>query len=158
MAAVQHAINAIDMLREDHDKVRELLSQLSSTTNRAAKKRSELLQKLKKEVLIHTQIEEEIFYPAFRDSKAEESKRLFYEAKEEHRAVDELVLPDVETTEPSSEEFAGRIKVLKDMIEHHAEEEEKEIFPKSKKALGKEELEELGERMAERKQELEQQF
>lgn len=158
MAAVQHAINAIDMLREDHDKVRELLSQLSSTTNRAAKKRSELLQKLKKEVLIHTQIEEEIFYPAFRDSKAEESKRLFYEAKEEHRAVDELVLPDVETTEPSSEEFAGRIKVLKDMIEHHAEEEEKEIFPKAKKALGKEELEELGERMAERKQELEQQF
>lgn len=158
MAAVQHAINATDMLREDHDKVRELLSQLSSTTNRAAKKRSELLQKLKKEVLIHTQIEEEIFYPAFRDSKAEESKRLFYEAKEEHRAVDELVLPDVETTEPSSEEFAGRIKVLKDMIEHHAEEEEKEIFPKAKKALGKEELEELGERMAERKQELEQQF
>ncbi|HEX6995065.1 MAG TPA: hemerythrin domain-containing protein [Gammaproteobacteria bacterium] len=151
-------MNATDMLREDHDKVRELLSQLSSTTNRAAKKRSELLQKLKKEVLIHTQIEEEIFYPAFRDSKAEESKRLFYEAKEEHRAVDELVLPDVETTEPSSEEFAGRIKVLKDMIEHHAEEEEKEIFPKAKKALGKEELEELGERMAERKQELEQQF
>ena len=152
------AVNAIDMLREDHEKVRELLSQLSSTTNRAAKNRSDLLQKVKKELLIYTQIEEEIFYPAFRDSQADESKKLFYEAKEEHRAVDELVLPDVENTEPASEEFAGRIKVLKDMIEHHAEEEEQEIFPKAKKALSKEELEELGERMAERKQELEQEF
>lgn len=152
------SVNAIDMLREDHDKVRELLSELSNTTNRAAKKRSDLLQKIKKEVLIHTQIEEEVFYPAFRDSQAEESKKLFYEAKEEHRAVDELVLPDIESTETATDEFAGRVKVLKDMIEHHAEEEEKEIFPKAKKALSKEELEQLGERMAERKQELEKQF
>jgi|SRR5690606_1144825 len=152
------SVNAIDMLREDHDKVRELLSQLSSTTNRAAKKRNDLLQKIKKEVLIHTQIEEEVFYPAFRDSKAEEGKKLYYEAKEEHRAVDELVLPDVESTDAATDEFAGRVKVLKDMIEHHAEEEEKEIFPKAKKAFSKEELEELGERMAERKQELQKQF
>lgn len=157
MAAV-NATNAIDLLREDHDKVRDLLSQLASTTNRAAKKRSDLLQKIKKELMIHTQIEEEIFYPAFRDSKAEESKKLYHEAKEEHCAVEELVLPDVESTEPASDEFAGRVKVLKDMIEHHAEEGENELFPKAKKALSKEELEELGERMAERKQELEKEF
>lgn len=152
------SVNAIDMLQQDHDQVRELLSQLSSTTNRAVKKRAELLQKIKKAVLVHTQIEEEVFYPAFRDSQAEESEKLFYEAKEEHRAVDELVLPDVESTETDTDEFAGRVKVLKDMIEHHAEEEEKEIFPKAKKAFSKEELEQLGERMAELKQELEKQF
>jgi len=157
MAAV-NAMNAIDMLREDHDKVRELLAQLSHTTNRAAKKRSDLLQQIKKELMVHTQIEEEIFYPAFRDSKAEESKKLYHEAKEEHRAVEELVLPDVENTDTSSDEFAGRVKVLKDMIEHHAEEEENELFPKAKKALSKEELEELGERMWERKQELEKEL
>src|SRR5690606_35632461 len=122
--------------------------------NRAAKKRSELLQKIKKEILIHTQIEEEVFYPAFRDSDAEESKKLYYEAKEEHRAVDELVLPDLEITEPASDEFSGRMKVLKDLIEHHAEEEEKEVFPKAKKAFSKEELQDLGERMMELKQEL----
>lgn len=152
------SVNAIDLLREDHDKVRELLSQLSSTTSRAEKKRSELLQKVKKEVLIHTQIEEEVFYPAFRDSDAGESKKLYYEAKEEHRAVDELVLPDLESTEPGSEQFPGRMKVLKDMIEHHAEEEEKEVFPKAKKAFSKEELEDLGQRMFELKQELQKQF
>lgn len=151
------SMNAVDMLREDHDKVRELLSQLSETTSRATKKRSDLLEKIKKEILLHTQIEEEVFYPAFRDSDVEESKKLFYEAKEEHRAVDELVLPDLETTEPGSDEFSGRMKVLKEMIEHHAEEEEKEIFPKAKKVFSKEELEELGQRMAERKQELQKQ-
>lgn len=150
--------NAIDMLVEDHETVRNLLSQLSETTNRAGKKRADLLEKIKKEILIHTQIEEEIFYPAFRDSDVDESEKLYYEAKEEHRAVDELVLPDLESTEPASVEFQGRVKVLKDMIEHHAAEEEKEMFPKAKKAFSKEELQELGARMAERKAELQKQF
>lgn len=152
------ATNAIDMLREDHDKVRQLLSELAGTTNRAAKKRTELLQKIKKEVQVHTRIEEEIFYPAFRDSDSGDHEKLFFEAKEEHRAVDKLVLPDLEDTEPTSDEFPGRVKVLKDMIEHHAQEEEKEMFPKAKKSLSAEELEELGERMAARKQELQKQL
>jgi len=148
------SLNAIELLREDHEKVRQLLSELSNTTNRAAKKRSELLQKIKKEVEVHAQIEEEIFYPAFRKSSAEDSEKLYHEAKEEHRAVDRLVLPDLEETEPTSEEFQGRVKVLKDMIEHHAEEEEQEMFVKAQEVFSEEELEELGQRMAERKQEL----
>jgi hemerythrin superfamily protein len=146
--------NAIDMLREDHDKVRALLTELSKTTNRAAKKRAELLEKIKNELLVHTTLEEEIFYPAFRESEADEAEKLYHEAKEEHRAVEQLVLPDLEQTEPTSEQFAGRAKVLKDLIEHHAEEEEKEMFPKAKKALSKEELQELAERMTARKEEL----
>lgn len=112
------------------------------------------MQKIKKEVLVHTQIEEEIFYPAFRESSAKEGEKLYHEAKEEHRAVDSFVLPDLENTEPTSEEFQGRVKVLKDLIEHHAEEEEQELFAKAKEAFSEEELEELGQRMSERKQEL----
>ena len=100
------SVNAIDLLLEDHQKVRELLSQLTSTTNRAVKKRGELLQKIKQEILVHAQIEEEIFYPAFRDSDADEAGKLYHEAKEEHRAVSALVLPDLEETDPSSDEFA----------------------------------------------------
>ena len=152
------SMNAIDLLVEDHKKVRQMLNELSDTTNRAAKKREDLLNKIRKEVQIHTQIEEEIFYPAFRDSDGGEHKKLYFEAKEEHRAVDKLVLPDLESTEPTTEEFQGRVKVLKDMIEHHAEEEEKEMFPKAKKTLSSEQLRELGERMATRKQELQKQL
>lgn len=152
------ATNAIDLLVEDHDKVRKLLKELSETTNRATKKREDLLEKIKSEVLVHTQIEEEIFYPAFRESDADESEKLFFEAKEEHRAVDDLVLPDLEATEVTSDAFLGRVKVLKDLIEHHAEEEEEEMFPKAKKALSTEQLEELGQQMAARKQELREQM
>jgi hemerythrin-like domain-containing protein len=72
---------------------------------------------------------------------------MYYEAKEEHRTVDTLVLPDLKTTDPSTLEFAGRVKVVKELLEHHIEEEEKEMFPQAKKLLGKTTLDELGAEM-----------
>ena len=60
--------DAIDLLKEDHDHVRRLLTQLSETTSRAAKTRGDLLKKIGSEILVHTKLEEEIFYPAFRDA------------------------------------------------------------------------------------------
>src|SRR3546814_1785888 len=70
------------------------------------------------------------------------TKLFRYEAKEEHRAVEKLVLPDLFKTDAGTVVFAGRAKVLKDLIEHHAEEEEKEMFPRAKKLLSKERSEE----------------
>ncbi|MGV8890258.1 MAG: hypothetical protein ACOH2P_19950, partial [Pseudomonas sp.] len=67
--------------------------------------------------------------------------------KEEHRTVDSLVLPDLKVTDPSTPEFAGRVKVVKELLEHHIEEEETEMFPQAKKLLGKATLEELGAQM-----------
>jgi hemerythrin-like domain-containing protein len=150
--------NAIDMLKEDHDHVRRLLAQLSETTARAAKTRPDLLKKIATEVQIHTRLEEEIFYPAFREAGGSDHEKMFFEAKEEHRAVDDLVMPDLQKTDPASETFSGRAKVLKELIEHHAEEEEQEMFPEARKSLSGEQLVELGERMAERKKELKQQL
>jgi hypothetical protein len=68
--------------------------------------------------------------------------------------VKELVLPDLQDTDVTSEAFGGRAKVLKDLILHHAEEEEEELFPRARKLLGKERLEELGGEMEARKSEL----
>lgn len=83
---------------------------------------------------VHTQIEEEIFYPAFQQSaQGEEEEQLYYEALEEHHVVD-MVLPELKGTDEASEEFAAKAKVLKDLIEHHAKEEENEMFPKARKA------------------------
>lgn len=79
---------------------------------------------------------------------------MFFEAKEEHRAVEALVLPDLMKTKPDSETFSGRAKVLKELVEHHADEEEEEMFPEAQKALSQDQLVELGERMAQRKKEL----
>lgn len=148
------AQNAIELLKADHDKVRELLSQLTGTSSRAVKSRNDLLKKIETEIKIHTKLEEEIFYPAFKDSNGKSHEQMFFEAKEEHRAVEALVLPDLKKTKPDSESFSGRAKVLKELIEHHAEEEEKEMFPSAQKALSRDQLLELGERMAERKREL----
>lgn len=148
-------MNAIQMLKEDHKTVRGLLADLESTTRRGAKKRATLLARLAQEIDVHTRIEEEIFYPAFKDAgdKSDDAK-LYYEAREEHRAAGEMVLPDLLKTAPDSEEFGGRAKVLKELIEHHAQEEEKEMFPRARQLFSAAELRELGERMLERKQAL----
>jgi hemerythrin-like domain-containing protein len=145
--------DALSLLRADHDTVRELLSQLEGTTARGARKREQLLQSIAQEVRVHAAIEEEIFYPAYREAaRKEEDLKLFFEATEEHALVD-IVLPALEETDPSSEEFGAKAKVLKDLIEHHAEEEETEMFPRAKRLLGSE-LESLGEQLEARKQDL----
>lgn len=140
-------MNAIDLLKADHEKVKGILSQLSESTDRALKKRVDLLDKLEMEITIHTQLEEQILYPAFKEAGGKEEDEMYYEAKEEHRTVDSLVLPDLKNTDPSTPEFAGRVKVVKELLEHHIEEEETEMFPKAKKLLGKAKLDELGEQM-----------
>jgi hemerythrin superfamily protein len=148
-------MDAIELLKSDHKKVRGMLAELAETTARATKTRSELLASIRKELEIHTQIEEEIFYPAFKAAgKKEDDQNMFHEAMEEHRAAGDLVLPDLLGTDVNTPEFGGRAKVLKEMIEHHAGEEEKEMFPRAKELLSKEVLQQLGEQMAARKLEL----
>ena len=146
--------NAIDLLVADHKKVRQLLEELTETTARASKKRKKLLDQIATELTVHTQIEEKIFYPAFRKADGKEHEKIFYEAKEEHRAVDKLVLPDLKKTRPDSEKFSGRAKILKELIEHHADEEESEMFKEARKTISGEDLEKLGARMEEMKKKL----
>jgi len=146
--------DAIALLKADHVKVRGLLDELAATSERAKKRRQTLLGEIARELAVHTRIEEEIFYPAFRQADGREHAKMTAEATEEHRAVDSLVLPDLSKTELDSVQFAGRAKVLKELVEHHADEEEKEMFPAARKALSKEALQSLGERMAARKEEL----
>jgi len=143
--------DAISILKADHKKVKGLLEQLEKTTERGANTRKKLLAQIEKELVIHTNIEETIFYPAFRDAvKKKEDREMYFEALEEHHVV-KMVLPELKDTDPSSEPFAAKAKVLKELVTHHAKEEEKDMFPEAKKVLDKAELEELGERMAAKK-------
>lgn len=140
-------MNAIDILKADHERVKTILTQLNDSTERAVKKRTELIAKLEMEITLHTKLEEEILYPAYKKAGGKEQEKMYYEAKEEHRTVDSLVLPDLKATDPGSVEFSGRAKVVKELLEHHIEEEETEMFPQAKKLLGKEQLDELGAQM-----------
>ncbi|WP_346833686.1 hemerythrin domain-containing protein [Pseudomonas abietaniphila] len=140
-------MNAIELLKADHERVKAILTQLSESTERGVKKRTDLLQKLEMEITIHTKLEEEILYPAFKEAGGKEQDVMYYEAKEEHRTVDSLVLPDLKATDPGTPEFSGRVKVVKELLEHHIEEEETEMFPQANKLLGKAKLDELGAQM-----------
>lgn len=145
-------MNAVELLKQDHQLVRQLLEKLSATTERGVKTRMDILHRLHTELTIHTELEEQIFYPAYVEAGGKEQARMMYEAKEEHRTVDSLVLPDLLKTPAGSLPFSGRAKVLKELLEHHLEEEEKDMFPEAAKLLGKERLEELGRRMEQHKQ------
>jgi iron-sulfur cluster repair protein YtfE (RIC family) len=149
-------MNAIELLKEDHDRVRELLARLVDTSPEAVDQRPDLLQTIEQELKIHTQLEEEIFYPAFKEADGKENERMYFEAKEEHRAVESLVLPDLKQTEPGNTSFSGRAKVLKELVEHHAQEEEEEMFERARECLSEDDLAQLGERMRARKEELQQ--
>ena len=153
-AAGAKSPDAITLLKTDHKKVRGLLEALEKTQN--ANRREALSSQIEQELKIHTQIEEEIFYPAFKEAaKKKDDRVLFWEAKEEHHVVDH-VLPEVRETAPQGEQYEAMAKVLKDVVLHHATEEEKEMFPRAKKLLSKDELRELGARMQQRKSELQE--
>ncbi len=149
------SMDAIKFLKADHVEMRGLLSALESTTSRGVKKRQQLIAEIEAKLKAHTTIEEEIFYPAFHEARQKsDDDKMYFEALEEHRAAGDLVLPDLLGTDPASEQFSGRAKVLKELVEHHAGEEEKEMFPRARKLLSREELAELGERLDARKEEL----
>lgn len=146
--------DAIALLKKDHEKVRGLFAQLEKSAMRGGPKVEKLVTQIESELKIHTTIEEEIFYPAFRDAvRSKDDKEMYYEAQEEHHVV-KLVIPDVEGSQKSGPEFAAKAKVLKELVEHHADEEEKEMFKSARKALSRAELQELGDRMAARKKQL----
>jgi hemerythrin superfamily protein len=143
--------DAISLLKQDHAKVRALLGELEKSGEKATARRDELLQEIERELKIHTTIEEDIFYPAFREAaEKKDDRKLYYEAVEEHHVVD-TVLPELKATDLGREQFAAKTKVLKDLVEHHAEEEESEMFPRARKLLGREKLLRLGHALAEAK-------
>lgn len=152
MATKAKQPDAITLLKTDHKKVRALLETLDKTD--APARRTKLLGQIETELKVHSKIEEEIFYPAFkRKAKESEELEMFFEAKEEHGLVD-VMLPKAKQSNAGSDEFAARAKVLKDLVLHHAKEEEREMFKAAKNLFEKDELKALGAQMQKRKREL----
>ncbi|HEV7242734.1 MAG TPA: hemerythrin domain-containing protein [Thermoanaerobaculia bacterium] len=142
--------DAVALLKQDHEMLRTLLGSLEKATGA---RREKLLSQVEQELKVHTTIEEEIFYPAFREAaKKKDDQVMIYEAYEEHHVVD-MVLPGTREGD-NAEDLKAKAKVLKELVEHHADEEEEEMFPRARKTMERAELRELGERMAARRKEL----
>ena len=144
-------MDAIALLKEDHRLFKKLLAEGDETTERAVKTRKELLDRLVAELKAHERIEEEVLYPALK--KHEKAKEIVLEGYEEHHVAD-LIVEELQATDPKSERWAAKFSVLKENIEHHIEEEEGEMFKKARTIFDKAELEALGERMRALKQRL----
>ncbi|HST52015.1 MAG TPA: hemerythrin domain-containing protein [Pyrinomonadaceae bacterium] len=148
-------MNAFQLLKEDHKKVSGIFEQLEPTTERAAKTRTELFAKLKSELDIHTRIEEAIFYPSIK--KAAETRDIVLEGFEEHHVV-KMLLKELEAMPVDTEQWAAKLKVLQENVEHHVEEEEGEMFQKARDVLSEDDINQLGSQMEELKKQLQQQL
>ena len=136
-------MNAIELLKADHDKVEELFEQVKANEGGD---NTAVFKQIKSELDIHTHIEETIFYPRLIEDGDEELKSIVLEGIEEHRQV-KMFLKELESLSDDSEKFDPKLKVVMEDVEHHVQEEEGEMFPMVEDQFDQEALEELGAEM-----------
>jgi hemerythrin superfamily protein len=136
-------MDALELLKQDHQKVKELFKQGQQTEDK--KQQKQIFKEIKAELETHARIEETIFYPAMEEH--DELKDMVLESLEEHRQM-KTVLRELGKLSASSERFKPKFKVLMDDVKHHAEEEEEgKMFPKIRNLVKGDELRQLGEEL-----------
>ena len=132
-------MDALELLKQDHQKVKELFEEAEEAEG---KQQQDIFEQIKSELETHARIEETVFYPAVQKHK--ELKDMVLESLEEHKQIKTL-LREIESLASDSEKFEPKFQVLMENVEHHAEEEEEgEMFPKIRKMMNKQQLEQLG--------------
>ena len=141
-------MNAIKLLKQQHREVEALFKQLEKA--KGSEQRREIFEKIADALAVHTTIEERHFYPSVKQKKTEE---MLLESVEEHLAI-KRVIADLLALDPGDLTFEAKAKVLEDEVEHHVEEEERDLFPKVEKRFGRSELAEIGQAMERTREEL----
>ena len=137
-------MDALTLLKKDHDEVKKMLKDLDATSDRAIKTRQDLFARLKFSLTVHEQMEEAVLYPALKEHA--ETKEIVLEAYEEHDVVD-TILGELERTPVDDETWHAKLTVMRENLLHHIEEEEGEMFGQIRGLFDKERLESLGEQM-----------
>lgn len=137
-------MKATDLLKKQHRQVEKLFKQCEKAAQ--PRQRRQLMDQIVQMLKLHTQLEEEIFYPAVRELGTSKAEEMIDEAFEEHHVVD-LVLAELPEVDPEDERFEAKITVLSELVQHHVEDEEGEMFPMADKKLGAERVRELGQQM-----------
>jgi hemerythrin superfamily protein len=149
-------MDVLKLLKQDHMTVQSLFNKLERTGRSAHEKKDELFAQIRRELQIHSRVEEELFYPVLKSSNGE-GRRLVSEALKEHKDVDEL-LTQISRLRPADKNYDDKVETLIENVEHHVEEEEGEIFRFAQENCSPEELEDLGRQIEERKRSLDQQM
>jgi hemerythrin-like domain-containing protein len=136
------------MLKKDHKEVKGILTQLEETGNKS-KKRDELFQKLKEELVPHMKAEEITFYKPLLAKK--EAREAALEGSEEHH-VSEMVFKELEEMPKGQDQWAAKLSVFKELLEHHIKEEESTIFKTAEKVLSQNKFQSILKQFVEEKQ------
>ena len=146
-------MDAIAVLKRDHEEVERLFRQFEKLTERAHRSKQKIVMKIIRELAIHAAVEEMLFYPAVRTAALKANLRALKEAAdtvleslEEHHVV-KWTLSELEKMKPEDERYDAKVQVLMESVRHHVEEEEEELFPKARRLLGDDLLFELGDRI-----------
>jgi len=142
-------MNAIDLLESQHREVEALFAKIEAA--KSSKAKGTLFEQIADSLAIHAAIEEHHFYPAVKEKRTDD---LLLEALEEHVGI-KRVLADLLSVDAADKTFDAKVKVLKEQVEHHVEEEEGELFPQVRKLLDEEQLEAIGQQMSAEQAELE---
>lgn len=142
-------MDAITLLEQQHAAVDDLLDRFDEA--RDDQERAEVVRLLVNDLRAHATIEEELFYPVLRERLGLHDQVL--EDLEEHHLVD-VLLDELEGMDPTDERFAAKVEVLAELVDHHVEEEEEDLFPAVRRGLDEDVLTELGRRMQQRSEEL----
>ena len=144
-------MDALTVLKADHEALRELFDQFNEAKeSKDAALMGELQERIFRELEVHTSIEEEVFYPEALQV-GEEAEELVKEGVEEHHVV-KFLMDEIEHLMPDDDAFVAKMTVLIENVEHHATEEEEELFPQLEKVFGKERLAAMGEKLQQAKQ------
>ncbi len=126
-----------EQLTKEHQEVKELLEKIREAGDGASAKRDEMFGKLKKELKGHMKGEEHALYPALKEKS--EARSDAFESIEEHH-VAEMVLNELDRMKTREERWMAKLTVFKELIEHHVEEEESNLFPTAGKLLSEDQL------------------
>jgi hemerythrin superfamily protein len=148
---VSGEVSGVDLLTDDHNRMRALFKRFAGADDGREKRK--IAEDVFLEIELHTKAEEELFYPALRRRATEEEmKDMLDESLEEHHVADTIV-QEMKAMSTGDRRFDAKMTVLRENIEHHAGEEEEDMFPKARKILGETDVE-LGAQMIARKAQL----
>jgi hemerythrin superfamily protein len=142
-------MDAITLLKADHQTVEQLFKRFEQAGDRAHVQKRDIVDRIIEELSVHAAIEEQVFYPAAREA-VPETNDIALESLEEHHIV-KWVLSELVGMDPAHERFDAKVTVLIENVRHHVKEEESDFFPKVRAQMGRNELADLGQALADAK-------
>jgi hemerythrin superfamily protein len=148
--------DATQILTADHKKVSKIFADFEKIKDRDNEAKQQLVKKACDELTVHSQVEEELFYPALHEALKENDQDLVDEAEVEHASIKQLI-ETLKTCDPEDRLYDANVTVLSEYVKHHVKEEQDEIFPKARKAKDLD-LNQIGEEITARKMQLMEEF